>query len=703
MLSLLKQITLRQAQGNHTKDFTINSLDQLLQLFDNYVHTQNGTCSTGVDCETFDCGFQSKKLIDLHHQKTALLLDKYFPCVYPDPQTEFLFTSLGLTPEDYNAWLDDRGQFWVYSCSKKEFKKPIEPTQKEINEISLEKPELDYEGCYKLAKDRKELAWIRRKINNNDDELQEEITHISEYIIPNVKGKRWNPYIRYISTKHSGAAQTEKMLDLVGLDPNTVYNSINTPVFNFLVLTFPWEIGKLLIDSKKRNTIKNLIWKCWKLFFKELHFLFDIPYDHLLGASVSYHCWKSSFPLFPHPHLHVCFPNFHYKDLNDCCGHVDGKFKHIKNNGRIDIENLSDVEKLYDELYSLVEEETWFDEKHKSKSSTGLGVKIGMKKTSRFINSKNEELLKSLKEKLSGSLKDYIGFTPFKWYNPNTDSIINPPVELTEENIKLAMDELRDLLQELKQGTLVVDERVEKPKVPLDIGVLKSIWHDCVLSVFKDYLKDPDYDMIGFNVDFDEEGSFDGSIPLYDVHTHFVYPKQRERILHHMRYKSRPPVLDLDLFFRKCKSLVSLDISTLKPLFFKESVFSYLTMLKGVAKKNNDEDQLLVVESTWRKAEEVFDSNSDNEIIDWLKYLVSCQSDTRVFGFWRMMDRYRVTSVIRGELPKKHICPICGGESVKLCKVDSIVPDIVVFVLNSKFRVVDFKGRPSIETVKPLL
>jgi len=42
---------------------------------------------------------------------------------------------------------------------------PTEPTKEEINAVSIEKPDLDSESCYKLAKDRKERKWVEQQRN----------------------------------------------------------------------------------------------------------------------------------------------------------------------------------------------------------------------------------------------------------------------------------------------------------------------------------------------------------------------------------------------------------------------------------------------------------------------------------------------------------------------------------------------------------
>ena len=183
-----------------------------------YVQSQSGAVKND-GFSLYDYG--SKKLMDLHSKNSYLYVDKYFETCIPDVQTEFLFESIGLSECDYDAWLDDRGHFWVNRCNR--------------------------DGI------------------------------LSEYVTPNIKGKRFNPYIRFLSSKTSGAEQVHKLLDLVGC--NFVDIDINPfpTVFNLLALTFPFEISLLLLDSKKRGSVINKMWKCWKLFFKELHLYYNLP------------------------------------------------------------------------------------------------------------------------------------------------------------------------------------------------------------------------------------------------------------------------------------------------------------------------------------------------------------------------------------------------------------------------------------------
>ena len=543
-----------------------------------YVQSLNGTISTPV-------GYNSKILKKKHNENVCLYIDKYFETSIPDIQTEFLLESSGISPDQYEAWLDPKGKFWVNQCNN--------------------------EGV------------------------------ISSLITPNVKGSRFNPYRRFVSSKHSGASQVEKMLDLVGANFKNIDN-VNPTVFDLLVLTFPFDIAKLLIDPRKRDKTITKLWKCWKLFFKHLHLWFGIDSDHLLGANVSLHLWSSEFPFIPHPHFHVVFPHWSYLNVNDSLSRKG----HIKNNSRVSIERCSisggdpDLDfcktcilsedclsHKYDLLYGLIEE-TVIVSKHEENNSTY-----------RFIPTDKQDLKKKFQIDISKCLCKHLDFNVLSWDGKTISYSKNDiPYEYS---------------------------------LPIDVNVFRNIWFDCVNEVF------------GIIPDVENDNS------VYDIHVQWVDPDQRAKLLHHMQYKSRPPVLDLDLFFRKCPNLIT-DYNELNP----SVAIDYIRSLFVNAVLKEDISGASRYELVLQKIECLFNMFSDKDFFEWLQFLSLWKTDTRVFGFWRMINRYRVTSVIRGELPKFHICPVCGGELTKITAVDVIFIDCFIKHIGSKFLLVDIKDPP---------
>lgn len=598
---MLSQVTLQKPENNQ---LVIKSLPDLLIYVQSHIATVKNR-----NLSLYDYG--SRKLLDLHSTNSHLYIDKYFETCIPDIQTEFLFESKGLSECDYDAWLEDRGRFWVNSCTR--------------------------DGV------------------------------MSEFVTPNIKGRKYNPYVRFLRSKSSGSSQVNKLLDLVGCNFQDPYSPHRT-VFNLLTLTFPYDVAILLVDPKKRDCAIKKMWKCYKLFFKELHLYYGLPSDHVLGASVSLHLWSSSFPFLPHPHFHAVQPHFSYLNVNDTlewdC--TVGKHVHVRNDVRDLIEGcsvtggasdksycsscaVSDacISRLYDKMYSLV---------HKQ----DISMDGGDKKTHCYISKDNLPELCSLQIELSKALAEHLQFTPLSW-----DGLI------------------------VKTSDRGIDYNVS---LPVDVDVFKSMWSDCVNEVFKkefnELLKEKqlENDFVDPSLDIDVTVE-----SLYDVHTQFVKPEQKAKLMHHLQYKCRPPVLDLDLFFRKCQNFVT-GYDSLDP----DAVISFIRSKWVYAVLHDDLSGSKRFESLLIKAERLFSDCSSSDIYNWLQFLCLLQTDTRVFGFWRSIKRYCVTSVVRGSLPKSHICPICGGDIECLLAVNILYVDAIVVHLGSRFLYVNVKDPPNL-------
>jgi len=359
--------------------------------------------------------------------------------------------------------------------------------------------------------------------------------------------------------------------------------------------------------------------------------IFQQPSDYILGASVSLHLWSSSFPFLPHPHFHVVLPHFSYLNINDTCAHKDGKLIHVPNFIRDDCETL--LSQQYDSLYSFVQEQD-------------ISGPDTDKKVFRFIDKSNLDQVSDLKVEISKDLSRLLHFKPLSW-----DGKI------------------------IKTSDRGIDYEVS---LPVDVDVFRCIWTDCVREVFKKELDSPS----GVDLDVDV-------CPVYDIHNQWVKPVQKAKLMHHLQYKCRPPILDLDLFFRKCSDFV-IGYDSLNPesvLSFIRSKFVSAAVAENVAAASR-------YESLLQKAESMFSKFSIVDIYSWLQFLCVWRTQTRVFGFWRDIKRYRVTSVLRGELPRVHICPICGGDTERVCMTDVLYVDAIVVHLGSRFLLVDIKDPP---------
>jgi len=529
--------------GSHNKNDVF--VNTLYELLV-YVQTQSDS-TTG---ETHK--FNDNKLIDLHKKNSVLYIDKYLECAIPEYQTDVLLASSGIPQQKYEAYLNSQGRFWVNYCS-----------------------------------------------NENND--------LAEYIIPNVRGGTFNPYMRFLSSKHSGGEQTNKIIDLAGFVYKKLDDIDYKPVVNLLTLTFPYELSFRLLDPEIRDQTISKMWNCYKKFFKDLRFIFGLDPDKILGTTASLHLWSSEFPIMPHPHFHAVIPHFCYSK--------------ITKKDRENIEFTQDY--LYDELYSYVES-----------SRNQHGKKIN------FLPLQSLDEINRIRKQISDNLESMLGLEFLPW-----DGSYKKP----------------------GKETLV--------ELPLDVGLLKSVWTDIV------------------NNEFDLQDVYEdlepGTGKQYDVYTEYCYIDQKAKLQHYLQYKVRPPVLDLDLFFRKYDIIPypgAIELDNLEQIL-TDNFITY-SLKEVVSKSKKYESQL-------KKLQDLRKQYSDEEILEWLRYLaVDCNTKTRVFGFWRNIRRYQVSSFLRDPLPLPPICPICGNPTTKVCTVNFFHVSYLIKHSRSKFFVFKIKPPP---------
>jgi len=521
---MLKQIQIEHGQK---KPLDIKNLVDLVL----YVQTLNAKHFSSSN-RYFECGFNHPQLIEIHKNNSCLYIDKYLETSIPDVQTEFLLESQGFSPCDYDGYLGKpdkdgvvRDKFWVNFCQ-----------------------------C-------------------DSDKL-------SEVIIPIIDGGRLNPCVRLNSAKISGCIQLNKISDLVGFttikprDDLDIDAMIENPtIFNLMVFTFPFdEVGIKLLHPRQRAKVIKKMWKCYKLFFKELRFVFGLDPSMVLGSNVSLHLWSSKFPFLPHPHFHVILPHFSYLNVTKMY--------------RAGCEFV--IPDVYDNLY----------------------------------NAEDKVLQDFYKTQVDEHLKDLLYFTKLEHFGKT-----------------------------LEGGK----------KLPLDVSLIKFIWSDIVNQVF--------------NIETSTE---------YDVYTEFVKSSNKNKLQHYLQYKNRPVILDLDLFFRKCQGFIngygSDDINLDVVHDFIQSEFVNAVM------KNRDLD-IVRYETTLVKFERILKEFSKKDVFSWLQFLSTLRTETRIFGFWKNLKRYRITSVERGPLPKNFTCPLCGSELIKAIGCNELYVDFVIVNNRSRFEI----------------
>jgi len=201
---------------------------------------------------------------------------------------------------------------------------------------------------------------------------------------------------------------------------------------------------------------------------------------------------------------------------------------------------------------------------------------------------------------------------------------------------------------------------------PVDVALLREVWSDIVYSEFQDIMD---------------------NFELLDVHLEWVPYSNKSKLLHKLQYKTRPPVLDLDLFFKKCPDVVtgydSLDF---------DKVIDFISYNLEVAIRCSNSPDINRYESLLKKAEKIRDNFSMEDIFNWLQFLSTWRTDTRVFGFWRNIKRYMLDPDHKF-LIEQIVCPICNGSITDTgIKSRFAVVDFVVVRSRSKFFIYNAKA-----------
>ncbi len=529
--------------------------------------------------------YDSKELRKAHFGNSNLVFDKHFGCVYPDSQLEYIFESQNIM--DYSAWL----------VEGKEFKHTVCAT----------------------------------------DNI------LSESFYPNVTGDKWNPYVRYKSSSVCGSQQCSKIMDLVGIEHKDLSDpDFHKAVLNSITLSYPLQIDRLLLDERYRSRSQYKITKsgkkssqkditrfnlidrmnrCFSVFFKELHNLFNVSVGKTLGCCDRLHLWSSEVPIMPNAHHHVIIPHFSYS-------------KGVTKKFRSDVD-FWDIEPLYENFKGCITEtEISQNDLNVNLNSDVEGIKIQSpkKKSSnhRFVS--DRILYNEFRSAMNLKLMDPLGYDPLPWFG---------------------------LIQ--KENSLSVVE------VPLDVGSVRELWSECVYAEFSDIL-----------------GDRDGR--LVDIHTKFISCSNKSKILHDLQYQTRPPVGDLDLFFKKVEGVVS-DHDCLHLSFVKEYLQDLFVKyaLKENVRLTEKYDSMV------SKFDSLVSDFSDMDFYSWLQFLSVHVTQTKVRGFWRNIKRYMLDPDYKF-LVKEEVCVVCGSPVAHVRYVSSPVIDYVIVRNKSNFCIFDFNG-----------
>jgi len=448
---------------------------------------------------------------------------------------------------------------------------------------------------------------------------------VSELFVPNISGDRWNPYMRFKSSSVSGSQQCSKLSNLAGIDV------------------------KQWIDQDARLLDNAVVFNELVLTYpQEISLLLLDLGKRDIVISRAKKCVKLFFKglhgLFdlPDGSFLGCSESIHTWDshlpfLPHLHHHVifpHFSYRKISKDARLSIDES--LVALYTKIEALVSSDggpvddirydSVLNDKRVVDSDIG-GCKVVT----------DQDFYKILKKDLSKCLSEYLGFNPLLWKGriPKVDD----------------------------KGVSRIRE------VPLDAADVKKLWSSIVKKEFAAELK-----------------GFDKPI---DLHVQWFKASNKAKLLHALQYKTRPPVLDLDLFFRRCENFV-VDYNRID----KTVALDYVRGLFVKAVMREEVAAAARYESLLKKVEFVFSNFSDDDILEWMRFISISHSKTMVLGYWRNIKRYLLDPLDRKVLVDDGICLVCGGFSVDVRYVSSFCIDSVIMRTSSKFTVYNIKGPP---------
>jgi len=556
--------------------------------------------------------YDSKELLAVHKGKSVLKLDKYISCAIPSPELEFVLESIGIM--NYDCYLDPEFN-WKHGICKSV---PQLEEGKIVEWVRINGQSIPTYGDPKPSSG--DRTWV-----------------LSEIFSPNISGDHFNPYVRFKSCISSSSRSCSLLMDLVGLEIKPVElggggSTGHDNIFLDLVCTFPSSVDRFLINPEcrskgnrvglSRRSVNSMDFigrmnKCRYLFFKKLHDLFVIPKDQSMGMSSSLHVWGSEIPILPNAHTHNIIPFFSYKkrvvrdpDFFKNLGSIVGGLDIFGFDYKIDFKDF--LKEVF--------------------------VEVDI--TSRNSNKPFESVQ---------------SFGSNKKLNNSKTLVVTSDKKIVEKQI-VDRDKYKKLRLHLSS---VLKEVVGHRQCswyssnhPVDIDKLKDLWSDIVYNEFQDIMD---------------------CWELLDIHVSWIPWYKKAKLRSALQYKVRPPVLDLDLFFKKCPGVVvgydKLDL---------DKVLDYINYNLTIAIRCSDIDKINRYESLLKKAESIFNDFSESDIYSWLQFLSTWVTDTRVYGFWKNLKHYLLDPE-HELLVVEEVCPICNGVytdtkiKTKYCCVDFVL------------------------------
>jgi hypothetical protein len=479
------------------------------------------------------------------------------------------------------------------------------------------------------------------------------VDYISDVYSPYIKGEHFNPYVRYKSSIAAASRTCRHLFNLAGLDfPDMSLADPQPNIFLDVVCTFPFEISVLLVDSKyrsraeykvsknnKRTSKKDIrvyhlidrMDKCRSTFFKKLNDFISWSPEHHAGMSSSLHVWSSSIPILPHAHIHNIIPFFSYH----------------KNVVRVPFFDEADI--------------TFFDYYDEAASLASLIVDVAAGPAALAASSPDADI--AIKRVDSGSVRVTKSASYGSLGGKSTHNMDVPCTHryvVDKDKYKFLKGEISRIL---KDSLGFRGCEWFTPKMPIDAVYIKKLWADVVRDEFKEFL-------------FDEDA-------VFDVHLEYVRSYDKSKLQHKLKYKSRPPVLDLDLFFKKIDGDFVNSYDTLN----FDVVFDFLYYELDVAVKCSNYNDICRYESYIDKLKFIVEKYSIKDVYSWLQFLSIWVTDTRVYGFWRSLKNY-VLDPLNEILVIEDVCPVCDGSIVDLgseFRVDSCAVDFILVQYNSRF------------------
>lgn len=438
---------------------------------------------------------------------------------------------------------------------------------------------------------------------------------ISEIFSPNIKGEHFNPYKRFQSCCSSASRSCSDLLDLAGLEPVNISElDPHDNIFLDIVCTFPSEIDMLLLNEKYRS---RSVYKTSKNG-KRTSQLDILEFNFIDRMN---RCRKSFFN-----ELNEIFT---YKDPEQLLGlssslHVWSSSVPLLPNAHI---------------HNIVPFFTYIKDRLRTPELISLAPEL--LESVCFVEYGEKRVVSNTKS--SGSLGFNISHISTEKYKQKF--IIN-----VDKYKALRLSLSNQLKEQLGFSPCVWSD----PNFPVDIDLIKKLWSKCVKSEFSEF-------------------NFEQDI-VFDVHVAFISWKHKSKLLHALQYKTRPPVLDLDLFFKRFEGV---DIVEGYNSINLDPVFDRLYYDLEVAVKCSNYPDINRLESLLQKLKSVTDTYSKEDIYSWLQFLSTWVTDTRVYGFWKHIKRY-ILDPEHELLVEQSICPICNGvistiRNVKFCMVDSVI------------------------------